>query len=173
MSEDLLRRLARRDHSAAGELEALVERAATAYRADLGLDFEDTARSATLEILRDLERRNWQGIDDLRAWVWRATGRTCLDVLRRNRVIRWESYESRLESHADRRVEHQPDHASREVALKVLAQASDECRELWSRILRGDSYEEMSADLGLSVGALRVRVLRCRRWAQSKRDRIS
>ena len=52
------------------------------------------------------------------------------------------------------------------VLLTALKTLPEECRELWTRILRGASYGEMSRELGVAEGALRVRAHRCRKRAQ-------
>jgi DNA-directed RNA polymerase specialized sigma24 family protein len=48
----------------------------------------------------------------------------------------------------------------------------DECRRLWRMLVDGFSYREMSDEYGVSEGALRVRVLRCRRKALEVRERL-
>jgi RNA polymerase sigma factor (sigma-70 family) len=49
--------------------------------------------------------------------------------------------------------------------LTALEVVPAECRELWRRILRGLSYGEISRELGVSEGTLRVRAHRCRKRA--------
>jgi DNA-directed RNA polymerase specialized sigma24 family protein len=53
-----------------------------------------------------------------------------------------------------------------------MEETSDECRRLWLMILDGMSYQQMSQRLGASEGALRVKVLRCRKRAIAVRDRL-
>ena len=40
-----------------------------------------------------------------------------------------------------------------------------ECQRLWDMLLDGLNYRQMSADLDVAEGTLRVRVLRCRQQA--------
>ncbi len=170
MSDPLLARLAAGEDDAAKELEDFIAKVATPFRADLGAEWEDVVRAATVEVLAELEKRDFEGIHDLRAWVWRLTNRSCIDARRRARRVDWLSLdgESSLSEGSTVTV----DFAARDLSLKILGMASAECRELWRRLHLGESYEEMSQALGLTEGALRVRVLRCRRWALSKKRRL-
>jgi RNA polymerase sigma factor (sigma-70 family) len=61
---------------------------------------------------------------------------------------------------------------SGEMLLRVLEKMPEECRQMWGMILAGLSYQEMSRQLGVSEGTLRVRVLRCRKRAVSVRDEL-
>ncbi len=49
------------------------------------------------------------------------------------------------------------------LALRVQAEMSEGCRELWNLLQQGLSYREMSRQSGVAEGTLRVRVLRCRK----------
>ena len=60
-----------------------------------------------------------------------------------------------------------------EVALRVQESMPDSCRELWSLLEEGLQYREMSRRLGVSEGALRARMLRCRRKALELRQRLA
>ena len=60
-----------------------------------------------------------------------------------------------------------------DLLTKVLEQVSEECRRLWQMLFAGLSYREMSETLGVKAGALRVRVLRCRKRAVEVRDELS
>src|SRR5690606_2950781 len=54
---------------------------------------------------------------------------------------------------------------TRRQLLAVVDAVPAGCRRLWELLLAGRSYREMSELLGVGEGALRVRVLRCRRRA--------
>ena len=47
----------------------------------------------------------------------------------------------------------------------ALQRVPVECRQIWDGILRGLSYQQLSGELGVSEGALRVRAHRCRKRA--------
>ena len=49
--------------------------------------------------------------------------------------------------------------------LTALEAVPSDCRELWNRVLRGLSYREISVEMGVPEGALRVRAHRCRKKA--------
>jgi DNA-directed RNA polymerase specialized sigma24 family protein len=58
------------------------------------------------------------------------------------------------------------------VLFQIVEQMSGDCRDLWRSIAAGQSYRQMSRQLGVSEGALRVRVLRCRRRALEIRESL-
>jgi hypothetical protein len=51
----------------------------------------------------------------------------------------------------------------------VLSKVSQDCKDLWRMLVAGMSYREMSEQLGVAEGTLRVRVLRCREKAAALR----
>ena len=61
---------------------------------------------------------------------------------------------------------------SKDLLLRVLERMSEDCRRLWSMVLAGLSYREMSRRTGIAEGALRVRVLRCRKRAVELREEL-
>ena len=58
-------------------------------------------------------------------------------------------------------------------AQQVLSELDEPCRELLQMVREGKSYREMSRQLGVTEGALRVRVLRCRRRAAELRTEMT
>jgi RNA polymerase sigma factor (sigma-70 family) len=60
-------------------------------------------------------------------------------------------------------------HEDRDLLLRVLSKVSQDCKELWKMLVAGMSYREMSEQLGVAEGTLRVRVLRCREKATALR----
>jgi RNA polymerase sigma factor (sigma-70 family) len=63
-------------------------------------------------------------------------------------------------------------HEDRDLLLRVLDRVPPDCRELWSMIVAGLSYREMSLRMGVAEGTLRVRVLRCREKASALRREL-
>ena len=59
-----------------------------------------------------------------------------------------------------------------DLLTRVMERVSQECRKLWQMIFAGLSYREMSAQLDVKEGALRVRVLRCRKRALEVREEL-
>ena len=58
------------------------------------------------------------------------------------------------------------------LAARIAAALPAPCRELWEMIADGMSYRQMSGATGLSEGAIRVRVHRCRQRAIELRLRL-
>jgi DNA-directed RNA polymerase specialized sigma24 family protein len=59
-----------------------------------------------------------------------------------------------------------------DLVIRVLAEVDPPCRDLWRALIAGRSYADVSAETGVSEGALRVRALRCRQAAVVLRDRL-
>lgn len=147
-------------------LESWVRRAAAAYRGRLRHEIEDAVQEALLEIYECLRRGAYTGEGSLRGYVWRLVSHSCLDRLRSLRRWQWVELEpgtAIAEPAAFRRVAAAEE---TERILRVVAACPAGCRDLWRMILEGKSYREMSERLGVAEGALRVRVLRCRRRAE-------
>lgn len=156
----------------AGEAEAArrvgswVRLAAGPFRRRLGDDWEDAVHESLLELTAALRAGKVRDLDRLRAWVFRTTAHTCLDRLRRKARWSWvEAEEARLTSRPSAQARLLAEGEVRSL-LELAARCPEHCRRLWEMILQGLSYGEMSERTGLSEGALRVRVLRCRRRAQ-------
>ncbi len=152
--------------SSAAEVERWVRLAATSFRSRLGHDWEDAVQDALVEVLESLRAGLFRGEGALRGYVWRTAARNCLDRVRRQR--RWvyvELDESRLAPAAATALRDLLGKESRERLVALMERLPRTCRELWREILLGRSYREMSERTGVAEGALRVRVLRCRKRA--------
>lgn len=156
--------------TAANEIRGWVERAAQPFRRKLGFELEDVVQEAMLEITRYLQEDRFEGRGSLRGYVWRTVSHSCLDRLRAHRRVSWMSIEDLSlptgEAGAETRLARRQ---SIRACLEIANRAAESCRQLWRMILEGKSYRQMSAELGVSEGALRVRVLRCRRQALALR----
>jgi RNA polymerase sigma factor (sigma-70 family) len=151
---------------AAAEIERWVRLAATSFRSRLAHDWEDAVQDALVEVLESLRAGLFRGEGALRGYVWRTAARNCLDRVRRRR--RWvfvEVEESSLAPSAATALRDLLSRESRDRLLQLMARLPRTCRDLWREILLGRSYREMSERFGVAEGALRVRVLRCRRRA--------
>ena len=162
--------------AAVAEVDGWLARAASAYRRRLGDQLEDALQDVRLEVTRLLQEGKFRGDSSLKTYLWRVTAHTCLDRLRAGSRWSFVEYDGESAEAAD------PAAASialprgwfaeRDLLLRVLARMEEECRRLWSMLIEGHSYREMSDETGVSEGALRVRVLRCRRRAQEVRDEL-
>ncbi|MDX1502152.1 MAG: sigma-70 family RNA polymerase sigma factor [Thermoanaerobaculia bacterium] len=163
----------RGDRAAVERVEQWIRAAASAYYRTLAHEWEDVLQDLRLEVLSELGKGRYQGKAKVKTYVWRVVSHSCLDRVRAARRWRWTGLEDDpgaggVESPAGGGLPHEV----ADLLLRVLERTSEECRELWRRIVRGESYREISSDLGISEGALRVRALRCRRAAQEIRDRL-
>jgi RNA polymerase sigma-70 factor (ECF subfamily) len=164
-----------------GESEAMkiidswIARAAWPFQRRLASEWEDVLQDIRLEVARLLRRGEFRGEASLKTYLWRVAGNACINQIRAQSKRDWVN----LEDVAERSL---PDESmpanqllkkeSGEMLLRVLEKMPEECRQMWGMILAGLSYQEMSRQLGVSEGTLRVRVLRCRKRAVSVRDEL-
>lgn len=160
--------------AAVAEVDGWLARAASSYRRRLGEQFDDALQDVRLEVTRLLQDGKFRGESSLKTYLWRVTAHTCLDRLRADSRWGFVEYDGDSVEAADPTVARMPRGWSPELdlLLRVLARMEEECRRLWSMLIEGHSYREMSDETGVSEGALRVRVLRCRRRAQEVRDEL-
>jgi RNA polymerase sigma factor (sigma-70 family) len=162
--------------AAVAEVDGWLGRAASSFRRRLGEQFDDVLQDVRLEVTRLLQEGRFRGDSSLKTYLWRVTAHTCLDRLRAGSRWTFVEYDGESVGAADP-ASPPPRHdrpwtADRDLLLRVLARMEEECRRLWSMLIEGLTYREMSAETGVSEGALRVRVLRCRRRAQEVRDEL-
>ncbi|HEX4953291.1 MAG TPA: sigma-70 family RNA polymerase sigma factor [Thermoanaerobaculia bacterium] len=158
------------------EVDDWIRRAAASFRSRLESDFDDVLQDVRLELTRLFGRRTFRGESSLKTYVWRVTANACLDRLRARRRVSWEELESvdqRGEALNEAAAQSFQSRETRDLLLRVLVEMSEDCRRLWEMIFDGLSYREMSARLGVAEGALRVRVLRCRRRALAVRGDLA
>ncbi len=132
----------------------------------------DSAYDATLASFEKAYRA-WDRLPadaDVRAWLYRITTNTCLDELRRRKVIRWQPWESFTALFHPKQVA--PDNPEREavrgersaLVRQALRQLPPKYRAaLVMRECEGLSCEEIGAALGISRGAAKLVLLRARR----------
>jgi RNA polymerase sigma factor (sigma-70 family) len=143
------------------------------YRARLAEELEDLEQEILLELLVALRERRYEGRASFRTYVHTVVHHKCIDLIRaRRRRSFVELEEIDPPAAGTSALERLSEAQARDLALRVLAEMPESCRELWRMIQEGLSYREMSARLGVAEGALRVRVLRCRRRAVALRERL-
>ncbi|HUO86462.1 MAG TPA: RNA polymerase sigma factor [Thermoanaerobaculia bacterium] len=164
------------DQAAVGMVDGWLVQAASAYRRRLGDSFDDALQDVRLEVTRLLQDRKFRGDSSLKTYLWRVTAHTCLDRLRAGARWSFVEYDGESAAVADPAVappwRPQGWSADRDLLFRVLARMEEDCRRLWSMVIEGLSYREISDLTGASEGALRVRVLRCRRRAQEVRAEL-
>ncbi len=159
---------------AVGTLEQWIAKAAASYRRRLGSRWEDALQEIHLEVYRLLSRDQFEGRARLRTYLWRVVSHSCLDQIRAQGRRQETELEDpglkrlALEQSADRRRWSE----SADLVRRVMERISEECQLLWAMVLAGKSYREMSAELGVAEGTLRVRVMRCRKRAVELRRQL-
>lgn len=156
------------DPMAVGTISRWIQQAAGRYRNRLSTEWDDLLQDLLLEVTVVLQEGGFRGDCRLRTFVWRIAHYRCLnrirDLARRPKSQATEVSPEIAEPSRpviDRLVERE----SEDLLRRFLGTISDDCRRLWTSILAGRSYHQMSHETGISEGALRVRVLRCRQKA--------
>lgn len=136
------------------------------YRSRLAADLEDLEQEILLELDGTLREGRFRGKSRLRTYVRAYAHHKCIDRLRALGRRQWVDVEdldlpSRHPSPFDELSRSQ----RVDLALRVVEEMPESCRELWQLLQQGMRYREMSERLGVAEGTLRARVLRCRRRA--------
>ena len=156
------------DPEAAGTITAWLEQATRRYRGRLSNDWNDLVQDLLLEVTTSLRSGGFRGECQLRTYVWRIAHYRCLNRIR-DRARRPEHElgddENQVPDPTRAVLDRLVDAESTDLLIRFLHTVSVDCRRLWTRLLEGRSYREMSRETGISEGALRVRVLRCRQKA--------
>lgn len=162
------------DPSAVSQVDGWLERAASSYRRRLREQWDDVLQDVRLEVLRLLREGRFRGESSLKTYLWRVASHTCLDRIRSGN--RWTYVEYDAEGSVADPIAQPPQERvwspERDLLVRVLARMSEDCRKLWKMVIEGLSYREMSHSTGVSEGALRVRVLRCRKRAIEVRSEL-
>jgi RNA polymerase sigma-70 factor, ECF subfamily len=162
------------ESEAVREIEGWVRRSASPFREPLGSDWDDVVQVSLLKLWTALRQGRFASEASLGAYVKRVVANACLDRLRSRRLRQWVPLdELALPASCSSALERLARRESAAVLLVVLAEMPAECRDLWQMILDGLSYREMSDRLGVAEGALRARVLRCRRRAAELRRELA
>lgn len=143
------------------------------FRRRLGDDWEDAVSDAVLQVTEALRAGRFSGSGPLRGYVRRVAATTCLDRLRHHRRWRMVGLEDELLPPVRRSPVDLLEAVDRwRLMARVLGELSDDCVRLLRQVAAGRSYREMAASSDGAEGALRVRVLRCRRRASEIRARL-
>ena len=166
--------LLRGDAESLAELRRWVRGAVSPYRFRLAPEIDDLEQEVALELIETLRAGGFEGRSLLATYVRRMVHYKCLNRLRAARgKFRVDPDDVELVDREPSPFERAKRRSELDLALRVLAEMPESCRELWSMIHRGLGYEAMSERLGIAAGTLRVRVLRCREKAISARDRMA
>ena len=154
------------DAAAIVEVRAWVVAAVGRFRGRLGGDAEDVEQEVLLDLMEALEAGRFRQHSRLETYVHSFARFKCVDRLRA--LGRRDVVEIDDDAFADDLPSPLEELTRRETAataLRVVDALPAQCRELWEMVADGLSYREMSRATGLSEGAIRVRVHRCRQRA--------
>ena len=162
----LIARLLAGDAAVIAEVRVWIGGAMGRYRGRLGNDFEDLEQEVLLDLLESLDRGKFRGESRLATYVHSYARFKCVDRLRaQGRRDMVELDDEALVLDAPSALDELAQRETAAFAERLVAALPPHCRELWEMIAEGLSYRQMSAATGLSEGAIRVRVHRCRQRA--------
>jgi RNA polymerase sigma-70 factor (ECF subfamily) len=141
---------------------------------------QDTAAAA--DVAQEALFRAWSHRDrftepgQVRPWLWRVAHNLCIDAIRsRRRVVPSDSLPDRpqVDGAVDpgRRLELEDDQRSVRAALEELSPRHREL--LVRREVDGAAYEDLAAEMGVSVEGARAVLFRARRCLQHQLDSMS
>lgn len=161
------------DSRSVEEVRRYVRGAASGYRRFLANDLEDLEQEIFLSLMASLAEGGFRHECSLATFVRRMVHNSCIDRMRAASRRQWVNIDDLDLAGEEKSVVEalglQQDSA---LALRIATHLSKPCRDLWWMIHQGLGYGEMAVKMGVSRGALRVRVLRCRRKAVEERDRL-
>lgn len=153
-------------------LRSWIRAAVQSFRSHVAGEVEDLEQEILLELTQALRQESYRRQSQLRTYVRSYAHHKCIDRLRAARRREWVPIEQleHLPSQGPSAVDTLVKVETTEIALRVVAEMPESCRELWRMLEEGLSYREMSRRLEVKEGALRARVLRCRRRALELRQ---
>ena len=173
--QNLIASFLKGEREAVRTIDEWIAKASFPYKNRLAYIWEDVLQTVRLEITRLLQNGNFRGEASLKTYLWRVINSTCLNFIRKqNRAdtVEIETLIEKVDENAALPIDEVLQKETESIAIKVWAEMSDDCRSLWRMILKGLSYDEMSREVKISSGTLRVRVLRCRENAVTVREKI-
>ncbi|MCP4659633.1 MAG: sigma-70 family RNA polymerase sigma factor [bacterium] len=172
--EAIISRLLDGDPEVVERVRGWIRAAFEPYRARFGPELEDLEQEILLDLILALREGRFQRRSRLRTYVRTYVHHKAIDRLRERSRREWVAIDDlELPSPAPTALEELSRSEAVELALRVLEQMPESCRELWQMLRQGMSYREMSGQLGIAEGTLRARVLRCRRRALELRAQLS
>ncbi|MEM6797654.1 MAG: sigma-70 family RNA polymerase sigma factor [Acidobacteriota bacterium] len=166
-----IERLLEGDPETVTEVRAWLRASFSPYRQLLAADLEDLEQDILISLSEALRVGKFQGQSTLRTYIRAYAHHKCLDALRSRRRRQMVDLEdAELPTVAPEAIARLDRADAREMTRHVLDAMPEGCRDLWQMIHEGLRYREMSDRLGVAEGALRARVLRCRRKAIEARE---
>ncbi len=161
------------DPDAVATVRSWIRVAFRSYQPRLTAEREDLEQEILLEAMRSLQQGRFDGRSRLRTYLNTYVHHKCIDRLRSLGRREWVPLEELdLPSAAPTPLARLSAKENVEMALRILAEMPESCRELWQLLQQGLGYREMSRRREVSEVTLRSRVLRCRRRAKKIRARL-
>ncbi len=143
------------------------------YRSRLAPDLEDLEQEILMDLTTALRGGRFHRQSRLRTYVRTYAHHKCIDRIRAHSRRQWLDIEELdLPAPAPSALDRLSKAENTEMALRVVEEMPESCRELWRMLQQGMRYREMGRHLGIAEGTLRARVLRCRRRAVKLRARF-
>lgn len=144
------------------------------YRSRLASELDDLEQETLLDLTTALRDGRFRGQCRLYTYVRTFVVHKCIDRLRKSTRREWVTVDDlELPSKEPSALDKLTRSEATYLALRVYEQMPESCRQLWQMLQKGMPYREMSRQLRISEGALRARVMRCRRQALELRARLS
>ena len=162
------------DTSAVRIVEGWVRSSASPFRQSLGEDWQDAVQDAMIAVLEQLRAGRFEGRSSLKTYVWRLAAYRLTDRFRSRKKRHWIALEAEpLQDDRPGPLKQAQERDRWRVARRVMSRLSENCRQLWRMTLAGLDYAQMSEELTVSEGTLRVRMLRCRDRALKLEEKLS
>jgi RNA polymerase sigma factor (sigma-70 family) len=175
MSDDaaVISRLLAGDAETVEQVRSWIRFAYQPYRRRLAADLEDVEQETLLDVSSALREGRFHARSSFRTYVRTYVHHKCIDRIRALDRRDWLDVDDlELASAAPSPADRLASSETADLALRVFEEMPESCRELWRMLEQGMRYREMSRRLGIAEGALRARVLRCRRRALEMRDEL-
>lgn len=171
----LVRRARDGDDASFRQLLEIHRSAVTSTLVACGVRCPETAR----DLAQDVSLRAWTHLDRLQdarsfpAWIRRIAANAARDHLRRLAVRREEALDQALELESDDDPHFEAERLSElRLMLGVLEEEDEETVRLLMARANGVGVEQLASSLGLSQGALKMRLLRVRKRLKHRLDEL-
>ncbi len=169
----VIARLLEGDPEAVDLVRGWIQASCGTYRGRLAAELEDLEQDILVDLTVALRQDRFQSRSRLRTYVRTYVHHKCIDRLRALGRRQWVNIDDlELPSRSRSALDALSMAEAAGIALRVVEEMPESCRELWRMLQQGMRYREMSERLGIATGTLRARVLRCRRRALEARRRL-
>lgn len=160
------------DSTAVRTIDGWIEVALRRDYGSLAQEWDDLRQETRLRVYRNLSDGKFRADSGLRTYVHQITKNVCSDFFRHAQRDRERRNEARHHVHGTG-TSADADHLARDLLNKILrGLAPDDCRLVYLVHVKHRSYAQLAKELGISEGAVRLRVCRCRQRILKRRSRL-